>query len=70
VANEGKLIAIVAPSSAPAVLKAMRAHPLGRGAEIIGSVTEAHPGIVAMRTLLGTMRIVDMLSGDQLPRIC
>jgi len=70
VANEGKLIAIVAPSSAAAVLKAMRAHPLGRGAEIIGSVTEAHPKIVAMRTLLGTMRIVDMLSGDQLPRIC
>ena len=70
VANEGKLIAIVAPEAAEAVLAALRAHPLGGGAELIGTVTEAHPGMVTMRTLLGTMRIVDMLAGDQLPRIC
>jgi len=70
VANEGKLIAFVAPEAAEAALAALRAHPLGGGAELIGTVTEAHPGMVTMRTLLGTMRIVDMLTGDQLPRIC
>jgi len=70
VANEGKLVAIVAPDVAEGLLAAMRAHPLGRGAEIIGTVRDSHPGVVVMRTLLGTTRIVDMLSGDQLPRIC
>jgi len=70
VANEGKLIAIVAPESAEKILAAMRAHPLGRGAAIIGSVQESNPGLVTMRTVLGTTRIVDMLAGDQLPRIC
>jgi hydrogenase expression/formation protein HypE len=70
VANEGKLVAIVAPDVAEEILAAMRAHPLGRGAEIIGTVCESNPGVVVMRTLLGTTRIVDMLSGDQLPRIC
>lgn len=70
VANEGKLLAIVAPDDAGAVLAAMRAHPLGRAASIIGAVTADHSGLVALRTNLGTTRIVDMLSGDQLPRIC
>jgi hydrogenase expression/formation protein HypE len=70
VANEGKLVAIVAPDVAEEILAAMRAHPLGQGAEIIGTVRESHPGVVVMRTLFGTTRIVDMLSGDQLPRIC
>jgi hydrogenase expression/formation protein HypE len=70
VANEGKLVAIVAPEVAEEMLAAMRAHPLGQGAEIIGTVRETNPGVVVMRTLLGTTRIVDMLSGDQLPRIC
>lgn len=70
VANEGKLIAIVAPESAEDLLFAMHRHPLGRNARIIGKVCEAHPGVVTMRTALGTHRIVDMLSGDQLPRIC
>jgi hydrogenase expression/formation protein HypE len=70
VANEGKLLAIVAPGDAEAVLAAMCAHPQGREARIIGTVTADHPGMVAMRTGLGTTRIVDMLSGDQLPRIC
>ena len=70
VANEGKLMAIVAPDVAEQILAAMRAHPLGQGAEIIGTVRESNPGVVVMRTLLGTTRIVDMLSGDQLPRIC
>ena len=70
VANEGKLIAMVDGNAADAVLAAMRSHPLGRDACVIGSVTAAHPGMVTMRTLLGPSRIVDMLSGDQLPRIC
>jgi hydrogenase expression/formation protein HypE len=70
VANEGKLIAIVDASAAEAVVDAMRRHPLGREAQIIGTVTAARPGLVTMRTNLGTTRIVDMLAGDQLPRIC
>ena len=70
VANEGKLIAIVAPAAAPVVLQAMQRHPLGSEARIIGTVTDVNPGLVTMRTPLGTTRIVDMLAGDQLPRIC
>jgi hydrogenase expression/formation protein HypE len=70
VANEGKLIAMVAADSASDVLAAMRSHPLGRNATMAGTVTEAHPGLVTMKTSLGTSRIVDMLAGDQLPRIC
>lgn len=70
VANEGKLVAIVSPDTAQRVLDAMRRHPLGANARIIGSVCQAHPGLVTMRTGLGTSRIVDMLPGDQLPRIC
>jgi hydrogenase expression/formation protein HypE len=70
VANEGKLAAIVARQAAGEVVAAMRRHPLGRDAAIVGSVTAAHPGMVTMRTAFGTTRIVDMLAGDQLPRIC
>ncbi|MBZ5721457.1 MAG: hydrogenase expression/formation protein HypE [Acidobacteriia bacterium] len=70
VANEGKLVAIVEPSSADAVLNAMRNHPLGQHAQIIGTVNRENRGLVTMRTTLGTTRIVDMLAGDQLPRIC
>jgi hydrogenase expression/formation protein HypE len=70
VANEGKLIAIVAPAAAEPVLEAMRRNPLGRDACVIGRVGEGRPGLVTMRTGLGTSRIVDLLTGDQLPRIC
>ncbi len=70
VANEGKLVAIVGPQGADAVLAAMRGHPLGHDAQIIGTVTPDGPGMVTMRTVLGPARIVDMLAGDQLPRIC
>jgi len=70
VANEGKLIAIVAPEAAEPILEAMRRNPAGRDARIIGRVNEGRPGMVTMRTRLGTSRIVDLLSGDQLPRIC
>ncbi len=70
VANEGKLVAIVDSRYAERVVAAMRTHPLGKQARIIGLVTDAHPSLVTVRTSLGTTRIVDMLSGDQLPRIC
>lgn len=70
VANEGKLVAIVAPEAADCVLAAMRQHPLGKDAQIIGTVTADHPRLVTMRTVVGPTRIVDMLAGDQLPRIC
>jgi len=70
VANEGKLVAIVEERAAEQILAAMRAHPLGRQAQMIGTVTAAPAGMVSLRTALGTTRIVDMLSGDQLPRIC
>jgi hydrogenase expression/formation protein HypE len=70
VANEGKLIAIVAPEAAETVLDAMRRNVLGKGAQIIGTVLESPAGVVTMRTALGTSRLVDMLAGDQLPRIC
>ena len=70
VANEGKLIAIVEAGAAEPILQAMRRHPLGRESRLIGTVTERSPGTVIMRTALGTSRIVDMLAGDQLPRIC
>ena len=70
VANEGKLVAIVAPEAAEKALQALQNHPLGKEARIIGRVTKEHPRMVVMRTPFGTTRIVDMLSGDQLPRIC
>jgi len=70
VANEGKLIAIVAQEAAEVVLDAMQRHALGGQSAIIGTVTAAHPGLVTMRTTVGCSRIVDMLAGDQLPRIC
>ena len=70
VANEGKLVAIVDPADAGKVLARMRKNRYGRDAVIIGEVTSQHPGKVVMRTKLGPSRIVDMLSGELLPRIC
>ncbi|MBA3762566.1 MAG: hydrogenase expression/formation protein HypE [Chthoniobacterales bacterium] len=70
VANEGKLLAIVAASDADAVLAAIRAHSLGKEAAIIGEVCGEHRGFVMMKTRVGGKRVVDMLSGEQLPRIC
>jgi hydrogenase expression/formation protein HypE len=70
VANEGKLVAVVSEDAAERALAALRSHPLGADARIIGRVTQEHPRMVVMRTVFGTTRIVDMLSGDQLPRIC
>jgi hydrogenase expression/formation protein HypE len=70
VANEGILLAVVDEASSGAALEALRSHPLGRAAVRIGSVTGSHPGVVALRTGIGGTRVVDMLPGDQLPRIC
>jgi hydrogenase expression/formation protein HypE len=70
VANEGKVLALVAPESAELALAALRAHPLGREAAIIGRVVAEHPGRVFLRSRIGGLRLVDMLSGEQLPRIC
>jgi hydrogenase expression/formation protein HypE len=70
VANEGKLVAICSPESAAAVLAAMQAHPLGALAVQIGVVTEDAHHFVQMNTRFGGRRVVDWLSGEQLPRIC
>jgi len=70
VANEGKLVAIVAEESAQAALAALRAHPLGADAALIGRVRDDGNRLVEMRTRFGGMRIVDWIAGEQLPRIC
>jgi hydrogenase expression/formation protein HypE len=70
VANEGKLVAFVPEDGAARVLAAMRAHPLGRDAARIGTVTAAHPGFVTVRTPIGGERILDLPFGESLPRIC
>jgi hydrogenase expression/formation protein HypE len=70
VANEGRCVAFVAPQDAERALAIMRSPPLGADAGLIGRVTEDHPGLVTMKSKIGASRIVDMLSGEQLPRIC
>jgi len=70
VANEGKLVAIVPSEDAGTILSAIRSHPLGVDAAVIGEVTADHPHFVLMKTRIGGSRVVDMLSGEQLPRIC
>lgn len=70
IANEGKIIAIVPQNQAQAALQALRAHHYGHHAAIIGEVTQNHPGKVYLETAIGGTRIVDMLAGAQLPRIC
>lgn len=70
VANEGSLLAFVAPESADAALAALRRHPLGQEAAIIGVVEAGEPGRVRMQTAVGGTRLIEMLAGEQLPRIC
>ncbi|MGE0758009.1 MAG: hydrogenase expression/formation protein HypE [Pirellulaceae bacterium] len=70
VANEGKLIAVVPEADADRLLDAVRAHPMGVRAAIIGQVVADHPGVVVLRTRIGGERIVSLLAGEQLPRIC
>ena len=69
VANEGKLVAVVAPQEAAAALEALTSHRLGRDASPIGEVRREPPGLVVLVTAFGGTRIVDMLVGDPLPRI-
>lgn len=70
VANEGILLAIVPGRRAEDALEALRSHPLGAEARLIGRAISEHPGMVTMRTFMGGTRVVDLLPGDQLPRIC
>ncbi len=70
VANEGKLVAVVSPGAADAIIENMRRHPLGYAAVVIGEVVAEHPGMVLMRTEIGGTRVLDVMFGEQLPRIC
>ncbi|MFQ5630994.1 MAG: hydrogenase expression/formation protein HypE [bacterium] len=70
VANEGKLVAVIGSEKAQDVLETLKTHPLGTNAVIIGDVIDDMPGLVKMQTRIGGWRIVDMLVGEQLPRIC
>ncbi len=70
VANEGRLVAFVPEDHADATLDAMRRHPAACGPALVGQVTAGHPGTVELRNALGGGRLVDLLSGEQMPRIC
>lgn len=70
IANEGKLLAFVSPQEAEIVLDAMRKHPLGENSVVIGEVVDRHHATVVMKSKIGGTRVVDMLTGEQLPRIC
>jgi len=70
VASEGKLVAVVPPEDAGRVLEAMRAPPLGRAGASAEDTVDAHPGMVILRSRVGGERVVTLLSGEQLPRIC
>ncbi len=70
VANEGRLVAFVAAQSAERVLDILSRHPAAHGPAIIGRVTDSHPRCVEIRSSLGGGRILDLLSGEQMPRIC
>jgi hydrogenase expression/formation protein HypE len=69
-ANEGKLVALAPAEDAPAILAAMRKHRYGGKAAIIGRATSDHPGIVTVKNPFGVKRVLEMLAGDQFPRIC
>lgn len=69
-ANEGKVVMVVPPEETDRALQIMRAHPLGRDAAVIGEVDTRHPGRVVLQTGIGGRRFLDMLTGEQLPRIC
>jgi hydrogenase expression/formation protein HypE len=70
VANEGKVIMVVPPEEANRALASLKSHPLGQDAAVIGRIRSQSAGKVCLRTPIGGERIVDMLRGDQLPRIC
>ncbi len=70
IANEGKVVLIVDPKDADTILNVMRQHPLGKDSQVIGELIDDNSNLVYMKTIIGTTRIVDMISGEQLPRIC
>ena len=70
VANEGKLVALVAADAAEEVVAKMREHPLGLETRIIGEAVAQHPEMVLLKTAIGGKRVLDVLLGEQLPRIC
>jgi len=70
VANEGRLVAFISPRDLPLALDVLHAHPLGEGATFIGTVGAGTPGLVTVKNGLGVARVLDLLSGEQLPRIC
>ena len=70
IANEGKILVILPQKEAEKALSVMRSHPEGEGSRIIGKVTTSRPGFLHLETTIGTTRIIDMISGEQLPRIC
>jgi len=70
IANEGKILVILPEQHAQKALSIMQTHPEGTASRIIGRVSSTHPGILQLETVIGTTRIVDMISGEQLPRIC
>ncbi|MBW0009413.1 MAG: hydrogenase expression/formation protein HypE, partial [Pseudonocardiales bacterium] len=70
VACEGRIVVIIEPGAADAAVAALRAHPLGAGATVVGHVAEDPPGLVLLKTGFGGTRIIDLLVGDPLPRIC
>ena len=70
VANEGKLVAVVPSEDSEQLLEVMRAHPRGTKAAAIGEVVAEHPGVVTLKSLVGGERVVALLAGEQLPRIC
>ena len=70
VANEGRFVAFIDPSDLDRALRLMRTHPAGREATFIGNVTDGSPGLVTLKSSIGARRILDLLSGEQLPRIC
>jgi len=70
VANEGRFVLLVPSDQVPKALDVLRSHPLGIQAAEIGHVLEEHPGMVTLKNRIGSHRILDMISGEQLPRIC
>ncbi len=70
IANEGKVIIFAAKEDEEKILSVMRAHQFGKESRVIGKVVKEHPGTVVMKTLIGSTRVVEMITGEQLPRIC
>ena len=70
IANEGKVLMVVEKSEGENILRMLQNNPLGKDAALIGQIVSEHPGKVVLKTITGGKRIIDVLTGDQLPRIC